>query len=108
VRTVGDANFFDVTAGAYTIVDFWAGWCAPCRTFGPVFEEAARSHTGPVRFGACDVDQNPKTASLLGIRSIPTVVVFGPDGSEVARSGAMPHGQLDQLVERLAAAAPSS
>lgn len=98
---VDESNFFDRTAGGYTIVDFWAAWCGPCRTFGPIFEEVARGHDGPVRFGACNTDENPGIANLVGVRSVPTVVVFGPDGSEVGRSGPLPRRQLELLVDRL-------
>jgi len=101
---IEDATFLELTAGGYTVVDFWAAWCAPCRAFAPMFHAVAEAHRGPVRFGSCDVDANPATAQLLGIRSIPTLVVFGPDGSEVGRStGAVSRGDLEATVAQLAA-----
>jgi thioredoxin 1 len=104
VRVIEDATFLELTEGGYTVVDFWAAWCAPCRQFAPMFRAVAEAHTGPVRFGSCDVDANPATAELLGIRSIPTLVVFGPDGSEVGRStGAVSRGDLEATVAQLSA-----
>lgn len=103
VDVIDDATFLDKTEGGYTVVDFWAAWCAPCRSFAPVFRAVAAAHDGPVRFATCDVDANPATSSLLQIRSIPTLVVFGPDGSEVGRStGGVSRGDLEATVAQLA------
>ncbi len=102
VTVIDDASFLDLTEGGYTIVDFWATWCAPCRAFSPIFQAVAAAHDGDVRFGSCDIDHSPRTAALLQIRSIPTLVVFGPDGSEVGRSaGAVSRGDLEATVKQL-------
>lgn len=106
VLEVTDAGFLDQTAGGWTFVDFSATWCAPCRTFTPVFRAVAETHEGPVRFGVCDIDANPATAALLQVRSVPTVVVFGPDGSEVGRSsGVLRRGDLEATVAQVVARA---
>lgn len=66
------------------IVDFWAGWCGPCKTLAPWLEDFAERYNGRVRVAKVDVDANMRLASEFGVRSIPTLIVIRK-GEEVAR-----------------------
>ena len=80
-----DANFDEaVKNNKVALIDFWAGWCGPCRALAPTIEELARDYSGKVLVGKLDVDENPKTAECFQVFSIPTMVVF-KDGCEVDR-----------------------
>ena len=71
------------------LVDVWAPWCGPCKVMGPQFEAAARKAEPKLRFVKLNSDENQALSARLGIRGIPTMVLFR-DGKEVARtSGAM-------------------
>ena len=79
------ADNFDATIGnGSVLVDFWAGWCMPCKMVAPVIEELAAEYEGSLTVAKVDVDSNNDIAGRYGIMSIPTVVLF-KDGAEIKR-----------------------
>lgn len=85
------------------VVDVWAPWCGPCKTMAPQFAAAARSMATEARFAKLNSDEAPELASRLGIRSIPTLIVYR-QGREVARqSGVMDSARLMQWLRSTAA-----
>jgi thioredoxin 2 len=97
---LSDANFDQVVerSDLPVVVDFWAPWCGPCRQMAPQFEQAAGTLKGRALLVKVNSDDNPRTASRFGIRSIPTLVKL-QHGREVARvAGARPAGQIVQFA----------
>lgn len=93
---LNDENFASVLAASErpVVVDFWAGWCAPCKQFAPVFAAAAKK-TQDVLFAKVDTDANSQTTSRYAIRSIPTIALFQRGQFVDRATGALSPQQLD-------------
>jgi thioredoxin len=83
------------------IIDFWAPWCAPCKTFAPVFEAASETYTG-VYFAKVNSEEEQELAESFGIRSIPTLVVIREQIILYSKPGAVPAYSLEGLLDRMA------
>jgi len=82
------------------LVDFWATWCEPCKTLGPMLEKLAIEYNGAFRLGKVDVDAQQELAGMFGIRSVPTVVLV-KDGQVLdGFTGTLPEGQLREFLSR--------
>lgn len=103
---VNEADFeYEViaySAETPVVVDFWATWCVPCRTLGPLLEKLAEESHGGFRLARVDVDANPNLARRFNVRSIPSVKAF-QNGQIVAEfSGALPEPRLREFLEKIA------
>jgi thioredoxin 1 len=97
---VTDASFdADVLQSAEpVVVDFWAEWCGPCKMIGPSLEELAGEYAGKVKIVKLNVDENPAVAGKLGIRSIPTLMLFKDGKVASQKVGAAPKGELAKWI----------
>lgn len=98
VKILTDENFKTTISSGVTLVDFWAPWCAPCRVQGPIIDDLADEIGDKANISKLDIDNNKKTAQMLGIQSIPTLMLF-KDGNIVKKFvGVKPKGQLLKAV----------
>jgi thioredoxin 1 len=98
-----DDNTFDDLAlktDNPALVDFWAPWCGPCRTIGPVLEEIAKEYDGRVNVVKVNVDESPETSRKFGVRSIPTLLFIKGGQVQETKIGSLPKAQLAALIDR--------
>jgi len=88
-----------ISNNSIVIIDFWAPWCAPCRSFAPTYEAASEKHPDVV-FAKVNTEEQQDLAAAFSIRSIPTLMVFRDQIILYSEAGALPPAALDQVVEQ--------
>jgi len=103
LKTITAENFNDeVSSHEITILDFWAEWCAPCKSFAPIFEKVSQEYPD-ILFGKIDTEKEQELAGHFQIRSIPTTMIL-KDGIVVfSQAGLLPEEALRDLLEQVIA-----
>ncbi len=102
-KSVNDNEFSSEVLESTTpvLVDFWATWCGPCQTMGPILDAVAGEYEGKIKVFKMNVDENAATPAKYGIRSIPTLILFNK-GEIVERTvGAQPKSNVENLIKKV-------
>ncbi len=90
------------------VIDFWAPWCGPCRSFAPIFEEAAAERAGKVRFVKVNTEAEPALSTRFRIRSIPTIMLYRNGKMIDMLNGAVPKAPFDNWLDEQLSRDPNS
>jgi thioredoxin 1 len=99
---VTEKNFNEIADQGIVLLDFWAAWCGPCRTFGPIFEKASEKHDD-ITFGKIDTEAEQSLAEGFEISSIPTIMAIRDGIVVFAQPGALPAPALEDLIGQVRA-----
>ena len=82
------------------LLDFWAEWCGPCRTFGPIFEKVSEDHDD-ITFGKIDTDAQQELGAAFDVRSIPTIAAIRDGVMVFKQAGVLPEAALEDLIRQI-------
>jgi thioredoxin 1 len=102
IQQVTDGNWDQAVLKAQTpvLVDFWAEWCMPCKRIAPTVDQLATEYDGRLTVAKMNVDENPGTPTQLGIRGIPTLMLFKGGSMVDTIVGAVDKDTIRKMVER--------
>lgn len=89
-----------ITSNDIVLIDFWAPWCGPCRSFAPIFEKVSENHPDIV-FAKVNTEEEQQLAAHFQIRSIPTLMIFREQVILFAEAGMLQESQLEQVISKV-------
>jgi thioredoxin 1 len=81
------------------LVDYWAGWCGPCKMIAPILDSLISEYDGKIKIAKLNIDENPQTPTKYGIRGIPTLMIFKDGNVESTKVGALSKSQLIAFID---------
>jgi thioredoxin 1 len=100
ITELNETNYEGFTSEGISLVDVWAPWCGPCKTISPIIDELSDEYREQVSFGKLNADDNSEKVRELGVRNIPTIMIY-KDGQIVERNtGAISKNQLKELIDK--------
>ena len=101
IRTITDDSFENdvLNSDLPVLVDFWAPWCGPCMTIGPILEEVAKEYEGKITIVKYNVDDNYDKLAKYGVKGIPTLILFKDGVVKATKVGAMSKSELTTFID---------
>lgn len=103
IEQIKDADFqqsvLESSNNQPVLVDFWAEWCGPCKQVSPILEEIASDSDFKITIAKVNIDENPRTPTNYGVRSIPTLMLFSNGELKDTKVGALPRQELKDWIK---------
>ena len=88
-----------INSDKHVVIDFWAEWCGPCKMLGPIIEQLSVEMKDKIKIVKMNIDDNPEAPSSLGIRSIPTMMIFKNGKPVATKIGAIPKNSIKAWID---------